>query len=268
MAAPATVARTPQGHRRRLGAPMTECQGKSKFFLEHQAMWEKEGNKGYDSSVHGWRFAEQVPLPEGEWPPLWKFPKPVLDERSREEKAQRSREEKQHIDEQMCRHRWIEHELQQRKKQFPPGSAPSDKQLRKELVRQDRVARANERHARNVQMAVQVINRRYPDRKYELREITAKSTIYELGSACSHYNFTAYSPTDGSKFFFAETDVDVECERQVYKWCTIGSGPYGCCIGCQNQGVGLTHPSGDKFIAGHEDFGSFCTDSDSDDDDY
>ncbi|EEE63925.1 hypothetical protein OsJ_18750 [Oryza sativa Japonica Group] len=39
------------------------CKGKSKFVLEHQAMWEKEGrNKGYDTTVHRWRFAT---VPEG-----------------------------------------------------------------------------------------------------------------------------------------------------------------------------------------------------------
>uniref|UniRef100_A0A0E0B9P3 Uncharacterized protein n=1 Tax=Oryza glumipatula TaxID=40148 RepID=A0A0E0B9P3_9ORYZ len=45
------------------------CKGKSKFVLEHQAMWEKEGrNKGYDTTVHRWRFAT---VPEGKIPAGW-----------------------------------------------------------------------------------------------------------------------------------------------------------------------------------------------------
>ncbi|KAF8723351.1 hypothetical protein HU200_021875 [Digitaria exilis] len=253
-------------HDGRLRALKTmECKGKSKFFLEHQALLQ-EGKKGYDPSVHSWRFAQQVPLPEGKWPPLWKYSKIPLDEHEKEERAKQNREEKEQLDEELWRHRRIETELQRRKKQFPPGKAPSDKQLRKEVVREYRLARAQERHVKNVQMAVRIINRRYPDKKYDLREITAKSSIYELGSAYYHYNFTVYSPTDGPEFFFAETDIDPECEPQVYQCCKIGSGPHGCCMGCLKEGVGLIHPSSDKFIAGHESFDGFCTDSDSDDD--
>lgn len=194
-------------------------------------MREKEGSKGYDPSVHSWRFKEQVPLPEGKWPPLWNFYKnSVLDEHAKEELAQRKREENEYNGELIRRYRRLQKEVEQRREQFPPGEAPSDKELRKEVAREERLAKANERHAKNVQMAVRLINRRYPDRKYELKEITAKSSIYELGSAYCHYNFTVYSPTDGSEFYFAEMDIDPVYEFHVYQCCRLGSGPHGMCM--------------------------------------
>ncbi|CAN6253564.1 unnamed protein product [Urochloa humidicola] len=264
MAAPATMARNPHGHRGRLGTLNTmECKGKSKFFQEHQAMRGKEENKGYDPSAHRWRFTEPAPLPQGKW----KFPKSVLDEHAKEEKARLNREEKQGIEEKLQFRRQVEEELQKRKKQFPPGKAPpSDKQLRKEVVREYRLARAEERHVKNVQIAMRVLNKKYPDSNYELKKITEKCTIFEYGSAYCHYNFMVYSPSSGYLFCFAEVDADPENEHHVYQCCTIGSGPYGCCMGCLNQRVAVTHPSSDMFIGGQESFVEFCCDSDSDDD--
>jgi len=76
-------------------------------------------------------------------------------------------------------------------------------------------------------MALRVLNKRYPDRKYELGEITEKCTIFEYGSAYCHYNFTACSPTSDDLFCFAEVDANLENENDVYRCCTIGSGPDG-----------------------------------------
>jgi hypothetical protein len=162
----------------------------------------------------------------------WKFPKPVLDEKAKEEKARLSREEKQLLHEKLQRHQRVEAELQRRKKQFPLGrpKAPSDKQLRKEVIREDRLARAEEWHVKNVQMALRIIKKRYPDRKYEVGEITEKCIFFEYGSAYCHYNFTACSPTNDDLFCFAEVDANLENENDVYQCCTIGSGPDGLSI--------------------------------------
>ena len=94
---------------------------------------EKE-NKVYDTSAHSWRFTESAPLPTGKW----RFPKPVLDEKAKEEKARLSREEKQLLHEKLQRRQRVEAELQRRKKQSPPEKAPSDKQLRKEVITHQR----------------------------------------------------------------------------------------------------------------------------------
>lgn len=131
------------------------------------------------------------------------------------------------MEEQQWRRR-IQVEVQKRREQFPPGKAPSDKLLQKDVVREERLMRVEERHVRNVQMAIRVINRRHPESKYELREITAKSTIYECGSAYCHYNFNVYSPTDGYQFYFAEVYINAESEDDVYQCCTLGRfGSYG-----------------------------------------
>ena len=79
-------------------------------------------------------------------------------------------------------------------------------------------------------MALRIIKKRYPDRKYELGEITEKCTIFEYGSAYCHYNFTACSPTSDGLFCFAEVDANLENENDVYQCCTIGSGPDGLSI--------------------------------------
>ncbi|GJM84404.1 hypothetical protein PR202_ga00068 [Eleusine coracana subsp. coracana] len=150
------------------------------------------------------------------------FPKPVLDEHAKEVLAQRSRQEELLRQEELQWRQRIKAEVKKRREQFPPGKAPPDRQLRKEVVGEDRLARVEERHVRNVQMAIRVINRRHPDSKYELREITAKSTIYECGSAYCHYNFNVYSPTDGYQFYFAEVYIDTETEDDVYQCCVLG----------------------------------------------
>lgn len=189
----------------------------------------EEENKVYDSNAHSWRFTEPAPFPTGKL----KFPKPVLDEKAKEEKARLSREEKLLLHEKLQRRQRVEAELQRRKKQAPPpppGKAPSDKQLRKEIIREDRLARAEETHVKNVQIALRIINKRYPDRKYELGEITEKCTIFEYGSAYCHYNFTACSPTSDELFCFAEVDANLENENDVYQCCTTGSGPDGLSI--------------------------------------
>ncbi|TVU30850.1 hypothetical protein EJB05_22494, partial [Eragrostis curvula] len=226
-------------HRGRLSTLKTvECQGKSKSFLEHQAQWKKEGNKGYEPSLHSWRFAYELPIPKGKWPTPRQLPKPVLDEQQEEELARRKRLEKFRREEERQRCQRIEEEVQRRRIRFPPGNAPPEKQLRKEVEREDRLARVEERHVRNVQMAVRVINRRYPDIKYELREISAKSTIYEFGLGYCHYNFTVDSPTDGRKFYFAEVDISAECEEHVFQCCTLGPpGTYVSCMGCVKERV-------------------------------
>jgi hypothetical protein len=85
------------------------------------------------------------------------------------------------------------------------------------VIREDRLARAEERHVKNIQMALCVLNKRYQDRKYDLGELTEKCTIFEYGSAYCHYNFTACSPTHDDLFCFAEVDANLENENDVYQ---------------------------------------------------
>uniref|UniRef100_J3N260 DUF3615 domain-containing protein n=1 Tax=Oryza brachyantha TaxID=4533 RepID=J3N260_ORYBR len=231
--------------------PIRECQGKSKFFIEHQATWEKEGrNKGYDTNVHGWRFGHETTIPEGEFPTSRGSSKPLWSEQDKEEARRRHREgEAVQLRQRMerVRMRWRE--------RFGAGKAPPPPR-RKQLHHN---AEEDSRHAKNVQMAVDAINRKHPGRNYELWEISANGTVAEIGASYCHYNFTAYSPSSGFGFFFAETSEDAKCEDQVHSWCSIETGEIGYCASCMSDWFCLVHPSRDKFIFGNESFHCSCT---------
>uniref|UniRef100_A0A0E0B9P9 DUF3615 domain-containing protein n=1 Tax=Oryza glumipatula TaxID=40148 RepID=A0A0E0B9P9_9ORYZ len=239
-----------------------ECQGKSKFFLEHQAKWEKEGNKGYDTNAHGWRFAYELTFPEGEIPSDWGYSKPLWDEHAKDEARRRHREAKQRKNEALQRQQRIEQVRTRWREKYGAGKAPRKEQLQKEAMDDmfDWQVLAEKRHTKNVQMALNIINRKHPGRNYELWEISAKSTIVEMELSYCHYNFTAYSPSSGFGFFFAETSDDVKCEDQVHSWCSIETGEIGCYVRCMSYEIYLVHPSSDKFLFGDESLHCCCAD--------
>jgi hypothetical protein len=197
------------------------CQGKSKFFLEHQVLWEKEGNRGYDTNVHGWRYAEQVPLPEGPWPisKLVRMTRRPRDEHQKEEAAKWHRLENRLLREELRQQELIKEELRRQQKRL------ASQQEYFASGRNNLPSRDDQGHVSNVQMAVQFFNNKNPGSKYELKEIYVDNTFTDFESVYCHYNFAAYSPTYGFQLFFAE--VDILGTNDVLQCCAVGSEPHG-----------------------------------------
>ncbi|KAL6643017.1 hypothetical protein ACP70R_021198 [Stipagrostis hirtigluma subsp. patula] len=224
-----TAARNPRQIRAsRLAAALkttdSSVQGKSKFFLEHQAMREREKeegiNNGYDTAAHGWRYAQQLPLPEGKWPSLSKFRGGARDEHEKEQAAKWHREENRLRQEDERRNKLVEQELRRQLERLAAAARRNGRP-----PPPPRRVRVGESHVSNVEMAVRFLNGENPDGEYELWEITAASTIMGFGETHCHYNFSARSPTHGFRLFFAEVDVTFESERRVLQCCAIDSGP-------------------------------------------
>ncbi|KAL6883388.1 hypothetical protein ACP4OV_010802 [Aristida adscensionis] len=223
-AASSTATRNPRQIRAsRLAALTTKesCHGKSKFFIEHQAMKEKEGDTGYDTKVHGWRYAQQLPLPEGKWPPLSKFRGGARDEHDKQEAKKWHKEANRVRQEEARQRELLEQELRRQRQRLAADSGRCRNDDPPPMTIDE------SRHVSNVQMAVSSLNGENPDSKYELREITARSTIVDFGSTHCHYNFSAYSPADGLQLFFAEVDASFQSKRRVLQCCAISSGSHG-----------------------------------------
>lgn len=161
-------------------------------------------------------------MPEGEWPDvsvLLRISRRPRDEHEKEQAAKWHRMENRLLQEEVRQQELIKEELRRQRERL------ASQRERFASGQNNLPLRDDKGHVSNVQMVLQFINKKNPGSKYELKEITAKSTIVDFASVHCHYNFAAYSPTDGFQLFFAE--VDVFLEHEVLQCCAIGSGPHG-----------------------------------------